>query len=201
MSYNYVRRSSKELREIAHGLLERFKAHRYAPCAVDIEKIQEDLGFEIIYRSSLGLDGLKGYTAYDARYLVVSDFASPKDIRYTISHEVSHKILEFDIWKNGEIPDGAHCHELTVEQHKDIEENAWELAAELLEPFPAFVERYNIHHEASQKNSRNGLAGKYIAVLETAKDFDVITRAAALRAKRLGLLTADEHKQAFEGIM
>jgi Zn-dependent peptidase ImmA (M78 family) len=200
-NYVYVRRSSEEIRKIARQYLDRFKACRYGPCAVDIEAIQEQLGFEILFRPSLGLDGLKGYAATDAKFIVVSEGRPSKDIRYTVSHEVAHKILEFGLWDNGKIPDGAHSHELPPDQYKAIEENAWELAAELLEPHPEFADVFNEHRKAAENQGITGDAAIFAAGVNTAKDFDVILRAAGRRAWKLGLITEAEHKRAFPQMM
>jgi Zn-dependent peptidase ImmA (M78 family) len=139
VSYVYRRRSETELRKIAEVILEKFPNRRIGEFAIDIEGIQEDLGLEIIFRPSLGLP-VAGYIAQDPRYIVLNELQLvylPR-ARFTISEEVCHKILEWNLWDSPQIPDGTHAHQLSKKQYDDIEVNARCLAAEILEPAAPF---------------------------------------------------------------
>jgi Zn-dependent peptidase ImmA (M78 family) len=197
VSYSFRRHTLEEIRKTAREILDRHKQQRYGVCAVDIEQIVEAEGYDVLYRDSLGIDGLQGYTASGKKYILLGWISIPRKIRYSIAHEYSHKVLEADLWTNGAIPSGAHVHELSESQRKDIEENTWELAAELLEPVPQFVDRFNFHRSEASKIGRESIAAIFTAAIETAKDFDVIMAAAARRARNLGLISSEEHGRAF----
>lgn len=197
MSYDYRRRTPEEINALAREILERHKALTYGACAVDIERIIEAEGFDILYRKSLGIEGLKGYMPYDPKLIVMSSFGHPRELRYTAAHEFAHKILEAQLLKNGNFPDGAHASQLTKQQRKDIEENTWELAADLIEPNPPFAERYSLHRKEAEASGLSVLAAIYKAVRDTSDDFDVVLRASARRAMKLKIITAEEHGRAF----
>jgi Zn-dependent peptidase ImmA (M78 family) len=200
-NYVYQRLSSPQICAIAAHYLAKYSLLKCGKNGTDIEAIQEELGFEVIFRRSLGLDGLKGYVAHDPRYIVVSELTSARDARYTIAHELSHKILEFDLWKNGAIPDGAQPHELTSEQYRDIEENAWELAAELMEPAVRFREVFIGYRATAAAAGLKNTSAIFSAARDTAEDFEVILRASARRARGLEIITKDEHQKAFPVVM
>jgi Zn-dependent peptidase ImmA (M78 family) len=194
--YKYRRRSEAELRRIANKILETFPTHRLGDFAVDIEKIQESLGLEIIFRPNFGALPVAGYAAQDPNYIVLNELQLvylPR-ARFTIAEEVSHKILEWDLWQSSKIPEGAHAHHLTDKQHQDIEENARSLAAEILEPAAIFKVRFNHHHKQAEEDGKTGNALIKSAARSTGEDFMVSDLAAAYRAKKLGLLTAAEYR-------
>lgn len=135
VNYQYRSHTESQLRKIAQVILKRHPGRRLGDFAVDIEGIQEDLGLEILYRPSFGPLPVAGYVARDPRYIVLNEaqLLYMRRARFTIAEEVCHRILEWQLWKSSEIPEGAHAHELTNEQYDRIEVDARRLAAEILE--------------------------------------------------------------------
>jgi Zn-dependent peptidase ImmA (M78 family) len=189
VSYAYRRRTRPQLKSIADKILARFPKRRIGEFAIDIEGIQEDFDLEIIYRPGLGLD-VAGYIARDPRYIVLNEFALvylPR-ARFTIAEEVCHKILEWSLWTQDQIPEGARAHELSESQYRVIEQNARTLAAEILEPEEIFRQRF-AHHSLN-----NGIR----TVARTlGEDFIVSSYAAGLRAHKLGLISKQTYRENF----
>jgi Zn-dependent peptidase ImmA (M78 family) len=198
VSYVYRRRSKKTLRQIAKAILEAHPDRRIGEFAIDIEGIQEDLGLEIVYRPGLGLP-VEGYIARDPKYIVLNEFALvylPR-ARFTIAEEVCHKILEWGLWESGKIPKGARAHELSERQYRDIEENARDLAGEILEPESIFRQRWDHHRLTASQAGRTGDRSIRAVAQATGDDFIVSPYAAGLRARKLGIITPVEYRGNF----
>jgi len=152
----------------------------------------------MIYRPGLGLP-VAGYIARDPKYIVLNEFALvylPR-ARFTIAEEVCHKILEWGLWGSGKIPSGARAHELSEKQYRDIEENARDLAAEILEPAAIFRQRWEHHSLVSTTAGRTGDRLIRAVAQATAEDFIVSPYAAGYRAKKLRLITPAECNRNF----
>lgn len=200
--YKYRPKSRKELRTIADKILARFPSKR-KEWSVDIESILEELGFEILFRPLRGIP-VEAYIARNPRYIVVNQeraYFIPR-YRFTLSEELAHRILEFNLWNNGDmqIPEGARVHELTEDQYHAIERDASALAAEILEPEEQFKERFAFHCE-ELKNQGVGSSRLKASMIEVSHDFEVSLQSAAFRAKVLGLITNHQYKYTFPPMM
>jgi Zn-dependent peptidase ImmA (M78 family) len=198
VSYVYRRRSKRTLKQIAKAVLDAHPDRRIGEFAIDVEGIQEDLGLVIVYRPGLGLP-VEGYIARDPKYIVLNEFALvylPR-ARFTIAEEVCHKILEWGLWQSGKIPVGARAHELSERQYRDIEENARDLAGEILEPEDIFRQRWEHHRLASEQAGRSGDRLIRAVAQATGDDFIVSPYAAGLRAKKLKLISPAEYRPNF----
>lgn len=193
MTYQYEKKSRRELEGIAQQLLDRFP-HCRNGLAVDIERILEELGMDLLPRPMPHCTHAEGYLARDPRLIVVREdiFSYMPRARFTIAEEVCHRILEYDAWEgDGEIPDGAHYHNLSPEQFTKIENDARGLASALLMPKDEFVAAYK-----TKFRELSATRAKEMAVLEqtlrfVANTFDVSPKAAGWRAIRLKLVARD----------
>jgi Zn-dependent peptidase ImmA (M78 family) len=198
VSYDYTRRSRDELREIASQILKRFQSRRRG-YAVDIEGILEDLGLDIIYRPSLGLP-VEAYAARNPQFIVMREDAMsyPPRGRFTMAEEVCHRILEYELWGDETLPEGARVHELTDKQHETIERDARALAAEILQPEASYRQRFEFHRAKFAKQlSISGDRLIRASIRAVAVDFEVSMQSAAYRARVLDLISATVYKRVF----
>jgi Zn-dependent peptidase ImmA (M78 family) len=198
VSYVYKQRSADEIRGIANQVLQRFP-HRRRGKAVDIEGIIEDLGIAIIPRPFGSFSSTGAYLPKNPRLIVVNEgiFFSVPRARFTLSHEVCHRILEYELWQSGVLPEGADSHELSTEQYDLIESDARALAAEILQPEQLYRERFNSHYQLLEKASVPRALAVSTAVESVAEDFEVERTSAYRRAREVGLISEEEFKALF----
>lgn len=195
MSYHYQAKTDAEIEQTAAAILARFPKRRLG-LAVDIEGILEDLGMDLLPRRGIRPHA-EGYLARDPRIIVVDEkiFTYPPRARFTLAEEVSHLILEYELWKGGRLPVGADSHELSEQQHFFVEKDAKSLASALLMPAAIFAEIFN----AKRRELEAAAAPELHALRETLKHageiFQVSPKAAAVRARKLKLITLAELKR------
>jgi len=121
----------------------------------------------------------------------------PPRYRPIVAEELCHVILEYDLWKQDQLPTGADGHQLTPQQHKDIESDAVILADAILFPKTEFVARFRHHQQALAGLDADPEKILKRCVDQTAGEFEVWELVAARRAECLGLITADQRKRLF----
>lgn len=197
MKYVYHPRSVPDLQQIADRLRQRF-AHRVQGYSLDIEGIIEDLGISVIPRPMTGFD-VEAYCAKDPRFIVINEgrlIYIPR-ARFTLCEEVCHRILEFDLWKNGKLPDGSMVHELSEAQYREIEKDACQLTAELLQPEPVFRERFAHHVSVLQTEGLQGDLLIRSVIKAIAQNFKISISSTALRAKHLKLISSADYERLY----
>jgi len=194
--YRYARKSRAQLKTLADGILQAHPKRRNG-FAVDIEGIIEDRGMEILYRKMPSVT-VEAYVARNPKYIIVNEARMHFQPRYrfTLAEELSHRVLESEIWDNSEkkIPAGARVHECNRAQFISIEKDAKALAAEIIEPQDVFIERYEHHYSNLTTAGVEIKTAIKAALHEVAKDLDVSEMAARYRAlnlKRLKQATFD----------
>ena len=198
--YYYRSKSKAALKQIADLVLTQFAGIRQ-DWAVDIEAIVEGMGIDILYREMRGIP-LDAYLARTPRTIVVNQYnLKPLTrFRFTLAHELSHHILEFQLWNEPglRMPRGATYLELTPAQYRAIERDAGQLAAELLQPEDHYRERFATHKEELVKKAKvpeDQMLGTIIHLV--ARDFDVSPRSAGYRAVILGFITQQKFELMF----
>jgi Zn-dependent peptidase ImmA (M78 family) len=119
-------------------------------------------------------------------------------IRRGVDSQWQRKFLEYQLWENETLPEGANVHELTDRQHEIIEKNARALAAEILQPEEIYLQRFKFHQARLQ--TEFSLAGDRLVratIKAVASDFEVSMQSAAFRARILGLISPTFYKRAF----
>jgi len=196
-AYQYAPRTNKELKEIADIILHRFPDRRRG-YSVEVEGIVEDLGITILPRpiSKIPIDG---YVAADCRYILVNElqFRLPNRLRFTVAEELSHLILEFHLWENGKVPEGARCHEISQETWRAIERDAKQLAASILLPEDVFQERFAFHYTDLRSANIDEETSTKIAIKKTAFEMRASNRAAANRAYDLRIINDTQREHLF----
>jgi Zn-dependent peptidase ImmA (M78 family) len=191
VTYHYQAKTDAEIEQTATAILARFPKRRLG-LAVDIEGILEDLGMDLLPRRGVRPHA-EGYLARDPRIIVVDEkiFTYPPRARFTLAEEVSHLVLEYELWKGGCLPAGADSHELSEQQHFFVEKDAKSLASALLMPAAIFAEIFN----AKRRELEAAAAPQLNALRETLKHagdaFQVSPKAAAVRALKLKLISRD----------
>lgn len=192
MSYRYKAKTNAEIETIARVILGRFPSRRLG-LAVDIEGILEDLGLDLLPRRGIR-PYAEGYLARDPRIIVVDEkiFTYPPRARFTLAEEVSHLILEYRLWKGGDLPVGANSHELSEQQHFFVEKDAKSLASALLMPAAIFKEMFNAKRSELQAAGAPELDALRETLKHVGEVFQVSPMAAAIRARKLKLITPKE---------
>ena len=197
MSYHYQAKTDAEIEQTAAAILAKFPARRLG-LAVDIEGILEDLGLDLLPRRGVRLHA-EGYLARDPRLIVVDEkiFTYPPRARFTLAEEVSHLILEYELWKGRRLPVGVDSHELSEHQHFFVEKDAQSLASALLMPAAIFGEILNAKQRELRAAGAPDLNALRQTLNHTAEVFQVSPKAAAVRALKLKLLTRDAMRRLF----
>ena len=197
MSYHYNAKTEAEIELTAAAILEKFPKRRLG-LAVDIEGILEDLGLDLLPRRGVRPHA-EGYLARDPRLIVVDEkiFTYPPRARFTLAEEVSHLILEYELWKGGRLPVGADSHELSEQQHFFVEKDAKSLASALLMPVAIFAETFNARRRELEAAAAPELNVFRESLKHAAEVFQVSPKAAAVRALKLKLLTRDALRRLF----
>lgn len=197
MSYLYRAKSDVEIEQTASVILTKFPRRRLGH-AVDIEGILEDLGMDLLPRRDFR-QYAEGYLARDPRLVVVDEkiFTYLPRARFTLAEEVSHLILEYELWKGGQLPVGADSHELSEQQHFFVEKDAKSLASALLMPATFFKESFQAKQRELEAAGAAALNILRETIKHTAEVFQVSPRAAAYRALKLKLLLSDELRRLF----
>lgn len=197
MSYRYNAKTDAEIEQTAASILARFPKRRLGR-AVDIEGILEDLGMDLLPRRGIRPHA-EGYLARDPRLIVVDEkiFTYPPRARFTLAEEVSHLILEYELWKGGRLPVGADSHELSEQQHFFVEKDAKSLASALLMPVAIFSETFNARRRELEAAAAPELNALRETLKHTAEMFQVSPKAGAVRALKLKLLTRDALRRLF----
>ena len=166
--------------------------------AVDIEGILEDLGMDLLPRRGFRQHA-EGYLARDPRLIVVDEkiFTYPPRARFTLAEEVSHLILEYELWKGGQLPVGADSHELSEQQHFFVEKDAKSLAAALLMPAAMFCEVFSARRREFEVTGAPAFNVLRETIKHTAEAFQVSPHAAGMRALKLKLVTGDDLRRLF----
>jgi Zn-dependent peptidase ImmA (M78 family) len=201
LSYSYKKRSAAELEELAGLIIGRF-ANRLSGCVVDVEGIAEDCGITILPRRGGLRKYVLGYVPADPHYIVVAEQAASyaPGYRPVISEELCHIILEYDLLNGGggTVPLEAQPHNLTPQQHSDIEGDARYLALAVLFPRQLFITHFNKYSREAPRDvaADRGELLRYCArSLET--DFQVWDLQVAYRARDLGLISPEECRNHF----
>jgi len=197
VSYHYTAKTEAEIERTAAAILGKFPKRRLG-LAVDIEGILEDLGLDLLPRRGVRPHA-EGYLARDPRLIVVDEkiFTYPPRARFTLAEEVSHLVLEYDLWKGGRLPVGANCHELSEQQHFFVEKDAKSLASALLMPTAIFAETFNAKQRELEAAAAPRLSALRETLKHTAEIFQVSPKAAAVRALKLKLLARDALQRLF----
>lgn len=195
--YAYSRKPRSELKRIADIILQKNPGRRRG-FAIDIEGIVEDYGITIVPRpiSKLPVDG---YVARDHRYIVINElqFRMPSRVRFTVSEEFAHLILEFQLWEGGVIPKGAFCNQLDPDTWRAIESDAKRLAAEILQPQEVFKSRFTVHRSGLSGAGMDDETATKVAIRKTAADLEVSNLSASYRARDLRLITSKMRDRIF----
>jgi Zn-dependent peptidase ImmA (M78 family) len=165
-----------------------------------VEGIIDDFDLRIIPRPWNDSLGVEAYVAKDPHVIVVNErlYSNAKRLRFTFAEELSHRLLEWDLWLKKELPKGAQSHELTAEQYQRIEYDAKKLAAEILMPSSVFEQQFKTHCRnletqcATKKPNRGWLLRTVNDML--AGEFDVSTLSLSLRLKELKLISLADYK-------
>lgn len=197
MSYHYKAKTDAEIEQTAAAILDRFPNRRLG-IAVDIEGILEDLGMDLLPRRGVRPHA-EGYLARDPRIIVVDEkiFTYPPRARFTLAEEISHLILEYELWNGGRLPVGADSHELSEQQHFFVEKDAKSLASALLMPAAIFTETFNARRRELEAAAAPELNALRETLKHSAEMFQVSPKAAAVRALKLKLLTRDVLRRLF----
>ena len=92
-------------------------------------------------------------------------------------------------------PAGAACHELTVKEHKDIEDNADMLASALLLPKQIFLAEWTKQRAIFTDGERPPAIFLRNSLDGIAKEFNALPYTVYRRARDLRLITHQEYKQ------
>lgn len=191
MSYTYKPKTDAELKKIAARILD-IHPHRRSGHAIDVEGIIEDLGVDVIPRR--GFRGYaEGYLASDPRFIVIDEsiYSYMPRARFTLAEEICHLILEYRLWEDGSLPEGARCHELSEKQHMLVEKDARSLASIFLMPESEFELVFRDKLRELQAAGVPTTKALQLARDHTAKEFDVSPQAAGWRAWKLKILDKD----------
>ena len=191
--YYYARKKPSEIEEIAERILREHENRMEGNC-LDIELLVEDYGCRILPRSLP--NEIVAYTPKDPRFIVITAHAYSyrPNIRYTAAEELSHRILEYKLYGNGQLPKGAKNYELTRKQRKDIEDNAEMLAGALLMPKVLFLAEWTKQRGVHATDGyRPPLDVIRKALNGVADIFGVICFMAWRRARDLGQITHDDY--------
>jgi Zn-dependent peptidase ImmA (M78 family) len=201
VSYRYEPKSKDDFEKIAEQLRDRFP-HRVGigGFRTDVEGIIDDFDLRIIPRpwnEGLGVDA---YVAKDPQVIVVNErlYSNTKRLRFTFAEELSHRLLEWNLWLSKELPKGCRCHELTRQQYQAIEHDAKRLAAEILMPSAVFEQQFkthwrNLESQCAEKPDRGWLLRTITDFL--AGEFDVSTLSVGVRLKELKLISPTDYKR------
>jgi Zn-dependent peptidase ImmA (M78 family) len=197
VSYRYTAKTDAEIEQTAAAILAMFPSRRLG-LAVDIEGILEDLDIDLLPRRGFRHHA-EGYLARDPRLIVVDEkiFTYPPRARFTLAEEVSHLVLEYELWKGGQLPVGANCHELSEHQHFFVEKDAKSLASALLMPAAIFGEIFNARRRELDATDAPALNVVRQTIKYAADVFQVSPHAAGMRALKLKLVTGDELRRLF----
>lgn len=197
MSYLYRARTDAEIEQTAAAILAKFP-HRRLGLAVDIEGILEDLGLDLLPRRGFRHHA-EGYLARDPRIIVVDEriFAYLPRARFTLAEEVSHLILEYELWKSGQLPAGASSHQLSERQHFFVEKDAKSLASALLMPAAIYHEVFHLRRRELEATGAPVLNVVRQTIRYCGDLFQVSPHAAGMRAFKLKLVTPHELRQRF----
>lgn len=197
MSYRYTAKTDAEIEQTAATILTLFPRRRLG-LAVDIEGILEDFGLDLLPRRGFRQHA-EGYLARDPRLIVVDEsiFTYPPRARFTLAEEVSHLILEYQLWKGGRMPVGANCHELSERQHFYVEKDAKSLASALLMPTAIFGEVFSGRRRELEATGAPALNVVQQTIKYAAEVFQVSPHAAGMRAMKLKLVAQAELRRLF----
>jgi Zn-dependent peptidase ImmA (M78 family) len=200
LSFDYKKRSSGELEQMAEVVLSRY-THRCNGCFVDVEGIMEDCGLTLLLRRG-GLNNFcEGYVAENPHYIILPEAYASYQPRYRpiLGEELCHIILEYDILASGgTLPSDAKPNSLTPQQHKDIEGDAHYLSLAILLPKAMFIKKFNAHLENAPAEIKTLRDKHLIHCAEKLEfDFDVWRLKAAYRARDLNLITDEECRKFF----
>lgn len=192
MSFTYNRFTKRELESIAAAFL-KIKG-RYCGCKVLIEEMLEAEGYDIF-----PIPGLKKYAeAYLPKKpnIVFVDedqqLSQPLRYRFTIAEELAHILIArriFDRMGRGEIE--KIFHQMSDSDYADFERNAKYLAACILLPKLAFIERFGLHKDRLSVKIVNPSEIAARAIMAIALEFEVSKEPVAYRAKHLNLVTEE----------
>ena len=201
--YHYRSKSRPAIKRIADLVLKTFAGKRHG-WSVDIEAIVEGMGIDILYREMRGIP-IDAYLARTPRTIVVNQYnlAPITRFRFTLAHELSHHILEFQLWNQPKLqmPKGATYKELSNAQYRAIERDAGRLAAELLQPEEHYRERFESHKEELSAKGITHSELLHSCIYAVASDFKVTPRSAGYRAVVLGFITQDKFDALFPIVM
>jgi len=197
VSYRYEAKTDAAIEQTAAAVLAKF-ARRRLGLAVDIEGILEDLGLDLLPRRGFRHHA-EGYLARDPRLIVVDEkiFTYPPRARFTLAEEVSHLVLEDELWKGGRLPVGADSHELSEQQHFFVEKDAKSLASALLMPAAIFGEVFSARRRELEATGAPALNILRETIKHAADVFQVSPHAAGMRALKLKLVTGDDLRRLF----
>ncbi len=203
MKYCYQSKSIDELEGLANGILQKYP-DRVKPCWVDIEGILEDMGISLLPRPGIQKRcNVDAYLPRHPNYVVIDeDYGSDLPyFRLIIGEEISHRIIEPDLWKQG-VPEGANIYEVDKQIYDDIEGDAYRMALALLMPQPKFTKRFRFHidqilEKFQNSNSLNDRIGYCVNAL--ANDFEVTFNGVVSRGRLTGLFKGQITKKELPG--
>lgn len=199
MSFIYQPRSNAELEQIAEIILGRY-ARRRSGHFVDIEAIIEDAEITPIPRRGGLHKFVNGYAATNPKYIVISEsFASyPERYRSILAEEFCHIVLEYEIFKTGILPIDAQPHNLTFDQHQQIEHDAQYLARAVLIPKDSLIPLWREHFENAPAGVRHAEDCRLIHCAESLESFFVVwPLTIAYRARDVDLITDGQCRSYF----
>jgi Zn-dependent peptidase ImmA (M78 family) len=198
LNFTYQKRSPQELEQIAEIVFSRYH-HRCTGLYVDVEGILEDCGLTILPREGGLRKYVAGYVATDPHYIVLSEHGSyPPRYRPVVAEELCHVILEYDFLSQGKLPSDAQPHNLSKQQHAEIEADANYLSRALLFPKEKFEARFKYHFEDAPPEAtwQRGPHLRYCAE-RLENDFQVWSLMVAYRARDLKLISDEECREHF----
>jgi Zn-dependent peptidase ImmA (M78 family) len=202
LKYSYQSKSIDELEGLARGLLAKHPT-RVKPSWVDIEGVVEDMGLTLLPRP--GIQKRASMEAFLPRHpdYIIIDEDYGNDLPYfrlIIGEEISHRILEPELWKQG-VPKGANIYELDKQIYDDIEADAYRMAVAILMPLEKFTKRFRFHFEKilSKGISNNHDDKVNACVVALANDFEVSFNGVVTRGRLSGLFKGTIQRKELPG--
>jgi Zn-dependent peptidase ImmA (M78 family) len=195
VSYQYKSQSPDKLEAIA-ATIHREMADYCNGFVVDIEAIVENYKITILPRRGNLHRLALGYTARDPHFIVMSELTAthPPTYRCVVAEEVSHIILEWELYNGKPLPEGAEGHELTAAQHQLIETEAHYLSRAILCQKEHFLSQFEVHKSDSEKVDPTRPKILRATVDLMAREFHVPRLFAGYRARDLKVVTEAECK-------
>jgi Zn-dependent peptidase ImmA (M78 family) len=202
VSYSYPKKTQQDVEGIARDIRQRYPK-RVKGTFLEIEELVDiDYGLRIEFRPwqyRVAAYKTRGFLCRDGKRLVINEYDASNILilRASLAHEFAHWILERPLWDQAKAMDGSLSHQLSDEQHREVETDAHALAGELLAPRELFSKTYGAAIAKAEKRGVDRDVATKMAIAELAKQFGVTASYSSLRAKKLGVISSATYRRCF----